>query len=63
MVVYCWSTVCHAGPSLNQRWVNVLCLLGSLLVDPTSLSQDDRLSCKHTGVRSGMYGDIVTRDG
>ena len=44
MLIYCWTTVFDAGPTLNQHWVdafclpgtkchtNVLCLLGCLLV-------------------------------
>ena len=27
MLVQCWSTVCDAGPTLNQHWFNVWCLL------------------------------------
>ena len=27
-LVYCWPTVYDVGPAVNQRWVNVLCLLG-----------------------------------
>ena len=27
MVFLCWSTVYDAGPTLNQHWFNVLCLL------------------------------------
>ena len=26
-LVQCWSIVCDAGPTLNQHWVNVPCLL------------------------------------
>ena len=28
ILAQCWSTFCEAGPTLNQHWVNVLCLLG-----------------------------------
>ena len=28
MLVQCWSTVYDAGPTLNQQWDNVSCLLG-----------------------------------
>ena len=28
MLVQCWSTVYDAGPTLNQQWNNVSCLLG-----------------------------------
>ena len=28
MLVYCWSTVYDAGPTLSQHWVDVLCFLG-----------------------------------
>ena len=27
MLVYCWATVCDAGPALNQHCVNVKCLM------------------------------------
>ena len=27
-LVYCWPTVYDAGPTVNQRWANVSCLLG-----------------------------------
>ena len=27
MLVYCWSTVYAARPTLNQHWFNILCLL------------------------------------
>ena len=27
MLVKCWPTVCDAGPTLNQHWVSVSCLL------------------------------------
>ena len=27
-LVYCWPTVYDAGQTVNQRWVNVSCLLG-----------------------------------
>ena len=30
MLVKCWPTVCDAGPTLNQHWVDVSCLLGCL---------------------------------
>ena len=23
MLIYCWTTVCHAGPTINQPWLNV----------------------------------------
>ena len=29
LLVQCWSTVYDAGPTLNQQWLNVSCLLGS----------------------------------
>ena len=25
MLIYCWATVCDAGPTINQHWVKVLC--------------------------------------
>ena len=28
MLAYCWPTVCNAGPTLDQRWVNAAYLLG-----------------------------------
>ena len=28
MLVLCWTTVCDAGPTWNQHWVNAWCLLG-----------------------------------
>ena len=28
LLVQCWSTVYDAGPTLNQQWLNVSCLLG-----------------------------------
>ena len=28
MLVQCWTSVCDAGPTLNQHWVSVSCLLG-----------------------------------
>ena len=28
LLVYCWSTVYDAGPTLNQHWFKVPCLLG-----------------------------------
>ena len=31
MLVQCRTTVYDAGPTLNQNWVNVLCLLGTHL--------------------------------
>ena len=27
-LVYCWPTVYDVGPTVNQRWTNVSCLLG-----------------------------------
>ena len=27
MLVYCWASVEDAGPTLNQRWVNISCWL------------------------------------
>ena len=32
MLVYCWSNVVDGGPTLNQYWFNVLCLLGYRVV-------------------------------
>ena len=37
-LVYCWSTVYDVGQTLNQHWLNVLCLLGT-----QSSQQDLRL--------------------
>ena len=28
MLVYCWPTICNAGPTVYRHWVNVSCLLG-----------------------------------
>ena len=28
-LVYCWPTVVDVGPTVNQRWANVSCLLGT----------------------------------
>ena len=28
MLVHCWSAVYDVGPTVNQHWVNVSCLLG-----------------------------------
>ena len=28
-LVYCWPTVYDAGPTVNQRWASVSCLLGT----------------------------------
>ena len=28
MLAQCWPSVENAGPTLNQHWVNVSCLLG-----------------------------------
>ena len=33
MLVQCWSTVYDAGPTLDQHWVDVSCLLGTLYHD------------------------------
>ena len=27
VLFYCWSTVCDAGPTLKQHWLNISCLL------------------------------------
>ena len=27
-LIQCWTIVVDGGPTLNQHWVNVLCLLG-----------------------------------
>ena len=29
MLVWCWATVFDAGPTSNQHWVNVSCLIGN----------------------------------
>ena len=26
--VYCWANVVDGGPTVNQRWANISCLLG-----------------------------------
>ena len=28
VLVYCWPNFCDAGPTANQHWVNMSCLLG-----------------------------------
>ena len=30
MLVWCWATVCDAGPTWNQHWLNMSCLLGEV---------------------------------
>ena len=27
LLIYCWSTVCDAGPTLNQHWADASCLM------------------------------------
>ena len=34
LLVQCWSTVYDAGPTLNQQWLNVSCLLGWQVIFP-----------------------------
>ena len=29
MLAYCWPTVFDVGPTINQQWINLLCLLGT----------------------------------
>ena len=31
LLVHCWASVVNGGPTLNQQWPNVSCLLGGLL--------------------------------
>ena len=31
MLVYCWATVCDAGPTLNQHWGYLSCWLDIVL--------------------------------
>ena len=31
MLVQCWTILCNAGLTLNQRWVSVSCLMGTLV--------------------------------
>ena len=33
VLIQCWSSVFDAGPTLNQHWMKVLCLLGCVLED------------------------------
>ena len=42
----CWPTVCDAGPTLIQQWINVSCLLGRHL--PSVLKQSVSSSSKLT---------------
>ena len=35
MLVHCWTTVYDVGPTANQHWVNVSCLLGKPIGDHT----------------------------
>ena len=39
MLVQCWASVEDGGPTLNQRWVDVSCLLGmsAMTVEQTVL--------------------------
>ena len=30
-LVYCWSNVVDGGPTVNQRWANVLYFLGGII--------------------------------
>ena len=32
MLVQCWTFVCDASPTLNQHWVSVSCLLGTVAI-------------------------------
>ena len=34
LLVQCWASVYDAGPTLNQQWLNVSCLLRGLLLYP-----------------------------
>ena len=38
MMVQCWPTVYDAGPTLNQHWFNVTCLLGMRTYRPDTRS-------------------------
>ena len=29
LLIQCWASVVDGGPTLNQQWLNVACLLGS----------------------------------
>ena len=38
MLLYCWATVCDAGPTLSQHWLNVPCLLRQQLLCKSTYS-------------------------
>ena len=40
-LVHCWTSVLDGGPTINQPWVNFLCLLGS--------------KCREQGVKAKMF--------
>ena len=37
MLVYCWASVVDDGPTLNQHWLNVSCLLGIARIPPKNV--------------------------
>ena len=45
MLIQCWATVNDAGPTVNQHWFNVSCLLGHLYVNVSCLLSSHIHTC------------------
>ena len=51
MLVYCWSSVADAGPTLNQHWFNILCFSGAVA---------DKQASEHYAILPRKSADYVT---
>ena len=44
-LVYCLASVVDGGPTVNQRWANVTCLLGINLNNSRAHRRDNQKEC------------------